>query len=491
MKILSIVILFFVLSIQNNYGQEFDRCWPLGDIPFFAPRQETNLVFIGNSIRIDTVFRNIKFTGSNTSISDSLGNMKFYSNGCIVATSLNDTMIYGDSISPGICPNSYCASSGGIVTQGSLLLPDPSSPNKFYLLHQPCNNSATGSPVELYNSVIDISQDSGRGAVISKNNLLYSQAMCDGTLTAVKCADGKNWWIVVHEKYSNRFIRFVLSGTGISGPSSQSIGVNYTDDSHGTSRFSPDGKWFASGTNEGGVDLFKFDRCSGLMSNPLHFPIANWANSVEFSPNSRFLYTVWLETIYQFDLLTANILTSGILVATNDTFISHTTTTFFYIPQLGPNGKIYISCVPSNSYLHVIDSPDSLGIACNVLQHSIAIPCSNESIPYFPSYRLGPLDSLYCDTVNLIHESNLQKNSVQLFPNPAGDRATLDYHLRNIHEANFVFTDILGKTIIKQKLPEEDGKLEIDFSSIKAGLYLYHLELDGILLKGVLFSVVK
>ena len=63
-------------------------------------------------------------------------------------------------------------------------------------------------------------------------------------------------------------------------------------DGNGNSKFSPNGCMYASSTQLGGVDLFHFNRCSGLMSNNhyIDLPDSLFINFIEFSPDSRLLY---------------------------------------------------------------------------------------------------------------------------------------------------------------------------------------------------------
>ena len=78
--------------------------------------------------------------------------------------------------------------------------------------------------------------------------------------------------------------------------------------------------------------------------------------------------------------------------------------TRFNLMQLAPNGKIYIT-VPStrSRHLHMIDQPDSLGVACNVIQRGLELPYYHWfNMPSFPNYRLGPLAGSPCDTLGPI-----------------------------------------------------------------------------------------
>ncbi len=65
---------------------------------------------------------------------------------------------------------------------------------------------------------------------------------------------------------------------------------------------------------------------------------------------------------------------------------------YFFLHQLGPDGKIYISPWGGTNRIHVINNPDSLGLACDFVQAGITLPyvASNSSIPNFPNYDLGP-----------------------------------------------------------------------------------------------------
>jgi hypothetical protein len=470
-KAIFIFVLILFSKIENNYGQELDRCWPLGLVDW-VPMQESNLVFTSLGFRIDTVYRSAKFGSECASISDSLGHMKFFSNGCMVGNADNDTMVNGANLNSVTCPRVDCEQVGGIVTQGCLILPDPGNANRFYLFHQPCG--ANVYPTNLFVSMVDMSLDSGRGAVVGIDSLIYSNAMCDASLTAVKHANGIDWWIFVHERFTNRFVRYLLTGSGLSGPFFQSIGIVYNDDGHGLSKFSSDGKWFASSTQFGGIDLYNFDRCNGELSNYLYIdmPDSSFINFVEFSPNSRFLYSVWKLDIHQFDLNSGNIPMSNQQVAILDTFISLNSRLFFWLPQVGPDGKIYISTAPANKFLHVIEHPDSIGQGCTVLQHSIALPNSNYTLPNFPNYRLGPVDSLYCDTINQIRNYFAENKNISIFPNPASNEISI--RCENPYERieSLLLSDEFGQTLLYQKSSDD----LLDVANQGRGLYFLVVE---------------
>jgi PKD repeat protein len=63
-------------------------------------------------------------------------------------------------------------------------------------------------------------------------------------------------------------------------------------------------------------------------------------------------------------------------------------------------GKSTSTVINGVAYLHVINEPDSLGLACEVCQHCVELPSVNSfSMPNFPNYRLGHLEGSPCDTL--------------------------------------------------------------------------------------------
>ncbi|MCB9295078.1 MAG: PKD domain-containing protein [Lewinellaceae bacterium] len=178
----------------------------------------------------------------------------------------------------------------------------------------------------------------------------------------------------------------------------------------GQACFSPDGKWyvrFNTVTNSVGdfVDIYHFDRCNGALSNHLKFNYFDGSHSggVAISPNSRYLYISSYLYIYQYDLWADDIEASRDTVAVYDGYTDiNGLGTRFYLAQLGPDGKIYLSCPNGVRELHVIHRPDKPGPACQVEQRGILLPTFNaSSLPNFPNYRLGPIDGSPCDTLGI------------------------------------------------------------------------------------------
>ena len=76
---------------------------------------------------------------------------------------------------------------------------------------------------------------------------------------------------------------------------------------------------------------------------------------------------------------------------------------FFGLPQLGPDGKIYYFYA-GQKWVHYIAQPNKKGKACNVVQRAFKMPVSAKGLPFYPNYRLGPIDGSVCDTLGLNNE---------------------------------------------------------------------------------------
>jgi hypothetical protein len=228
-------------------------------------------------------------------------------------------------------------------------------------------------------------------------------------LNAVLHADGKSWWVLIHDSDNDDFFTYLFRGTGISGPQVQSIGTAYGAalgnpyGSIGEMTFSPDGTKLLSVGVLGYIDLYDFDRCTGQLSNwiPLGAiaPIGvNNNYGCSFSPDGTKIYVSEGfnpsgDRLFQFDLNAPNIL------ASKTELFRDTMGMVFGQHQLGPDGKIYITgkdttlSNPGNFALSVVNDPNQPGMACNYTHLSLPLHGLRTSfnLPNLPNYNLGPL----------------------------------------------------------------------------------------------------
>jgi hypothetical protein len=243
--------------------------------------------------------------------------------------------------------------------------------------------------------------DSGLGAVVFKNKKVLQDTIA-GNMTACRHANGRDWWILEGVTNSNCLHTLLVQPDTIINYGLQCIGSSYMVGDAGQAVFSPDGTKFVWVGQLGGVNLFDFDRCDGVLSNPKHFYVADSIAQygASFSPDSRFLYIAQTLYIFQFDTwadsIEASVDTVGTVSNPPDSGFLGT----YFCMQLAPNGKIYIDATNGIKYLHVINNPNEKGDSCNMVNYGFPTPFYDQtSLPNYPNYRLGPLVGSGCDTI--------------------------------------------------------------------------------------------
>ncbi|MBL7965322.1 MAG: T9SS type A sorting domain-containing protein [Flavobacteriales bacterium] len=329
----------------------------------------------------------------------------------------------------------------------------------------------------LYLTTIDMSLDGGLGAVVTKNHVLIADTLNVGKITAVRHANGRDWWVFCHKQPTNVFYRLLVTPFGISGPDQQATGVTrYAD--LGQVCFSPDGSKFAYYWGDGeDLEVFNFDRCTGLFTSPVHILIDDYdqMGGVAFSPNSRYLYVSSVLDVYQYDTEAPDIAASMVHIATWDGFYSPSPpfATLFDIAQLAPDGKIYIGTGNSTLHLHVIHDPDLPGMACNMVQHDLPLPTYySNSLPNHPNYHLGPLAGSPCDTLGLSVGGGQEEAAlhVQAYPNPNNGAFTLSYPVQP--EAGILeVVDVQGRVVYQSRLAAWSQVHQVELQGEAAGMY--------------------
>jgi hypothetical protein len=95
---------------------------------------------------------------------------------------------------------------------------------------------------------------------------------------------------------------------------------------------------------------------------------------------------------------------------------------------LAPDEKMYIICGNGKKDIHRINSPDLLGLACDVQQHSVHLTAYNAfTIPGNVNYFLAAEGGTICDSL-LTSQKDLiifNKDKLFLFPNPCNNKLML------------------------------------------------------------------
>jgi len=393
-------------------AQFYDNTWLIGYQGGGAEFGIAQLTFTNGSLIVKKSDLPIAgFQDNNASFSDSFGNLLATFNGFRVYNKKGNVMKGGDSIWYEQLPNLFGYSDEDLP-QGGLFLSWPNHPDSLLLFYASQGNAGTDSFVvfaslHLQYALIRPSLNGGMGEVTQRRHIVIEDTIQYGRLQAVKHANGRDWWILINEKNSNRWYRVLFDLDGVHVLGEQTIGTPLID-GLGAAAFSPDGRYYAVfnsvGDSQHGayLDVFDFDRCMGSLSNQRHlsFPLG-YIGGIAISSNSRYLYQAFERWVYQYDLWASDLAGSKITVATYDGYVNPFATTF-YQAQLGPDNKIYISAPNSVKNLHVIHHPDEQGLNCQVEQHGIILPVYNAfSVVNNPNYRLGPLDGSLCDTLGL------------------------------------------------------------------------------------------
>lgn len=474
-------LLIFILSaiIAHAAGQGRTNLFQGGysNSAMTLPFGGNKVDFITSQPVVGQEFRIIDYDFTGTNITDSSGNLLFATNGVIIMNNSNDTMVNGIGLNPSQYTNSFI--DGLRLVQPNIILPDLYDPNRYYLFHMTFDQTSPTFKAEyFYMSNIDISMNNGEGEVVIKNYILKQGVYVPNRLTACKHANGRDWWIVVVEIYGTEFYFFLLTPNGPIYSHSQSIGSRI---GAGQAVFSPDGTRYGSYVTDDDFEIFDFDRCSGTFSNRRHVVINDSMVSfgASFSPNSRYLFGSSAKYLYQVDATSNQPDTTLTTVAVWDGTFSPNPpfATSFYMQQLADDGKIYLTTGNSTDKLHVIDSPDSAGLDCNVLQHSIALPTLNVTVPNHPNYNLGPLIGSGCDTLTHINEMYATKPlTLTVYPNPVvNDYFEITYSLEQNQVGNLEVMNSSGQVVYRKTLPQWSSYQKINIPELSNGIYLMRL----------------
>jgi hypothetical protein len=497
MKQLKYVLLLLSLSC---YGQKYDYNWIIGlygSVPSFAQNPlfgPSQLQFTSDTVSYYRHLRPLDMSYSSLAASDSNGQLIFYTNLLQINDTLDDTLVNGLGLNPGLHAqiDSEINLSYGIL-KGAFVLPDPGSDSLFYLLHIALSYTDSlpqgGVDSFFYYTLIDMKANNGLGAVRRKNVIMAADyLMGEGGLSACRHANGRDWWIFVPKLFSNCYYQYLLSPKGFDSLGLQCAGDSFaTNTDRGGSCFSPDGSKFIWVTPYDSLHIMDFDRCTGLLSSsgqpiPIYDSLALANNTVYImgvavSPNSQYLYVGSGTELWQFNLLANNIAESRVLIdnLAQGLVLSSTETL-----QLGPDGKIYINPIGQDTFFHVINLPDSPGVACKFEKNGISTPTYHwECMPLYPNYRLGPLTGSACDTIGKIDTPSItrtikaKENVLKIFPNPSSDYTVIDYGFTDWSKGPVVLEidNAMGQAISSIQLPMYSGFQKIDISWWASGIY--------------------
>jgi PKD repeat protein len=403
-----ILILVGMSCWHTCFSQKYDIKWLSGLLGF-----EQYLIDFSNiSPSVEKLDNNnFVVTLTNLTMSDIRGENTFFSNGCSIRpintpapiSLINQGDYFCKLLLPVNAPHEIFA------------LPIPDAEDKFIIFNYEIT-LPVGQPSSTYNCFHKkalyhtVAINSDHSIEVTSSDQILSQG-CLQKAAACKHANGRDWWIILGDNLEPRFFRWLLSQNGLEVRDTQWI-ANPTIDSNPAGGFapndamlfSPDGSKLLLNTIRGGLVLYNFDRCSGLISNPINFfDKDDYTLPAIFSPNSRYIYCADNKnsSIYQFDTYASDISTSKIEVGVWDGFSDpvHIYETKFGEMVNGYDGRTYI--VAGGAYIHTIEYPNRAGLDCKVVQRAYETPSPTTFSIYYPNYRLGPIDGTTCDSLGI------------------------------------------------------------------------------------------
>ena len=214
-----------------------------------------------------TVWQPMTSMYNRSCICDTSGNLLYYSDGLHIYDSSFHLMQNGQYITPNFSGGGNC------FEDAILILPMPRHDSHYYVFTMSNDTTCISPGQYLYYSIINSKSNNGKGAVISKSNLLFSgDSLANGHIKACRHGNGNDWWLLVKDSRGNKYYRFLLDSIGVHSFQPQHIGIPYLVGDSWQATFSLKGNKYAIASGRGPFDhdtttlnIFDFDRCTGLL----------------------------------------------------------------------------------------------------------------------------------------------------------------------------------------------------------------------------------
>lgn len=342
-------------------------------------------------------------------MSDANGNLLFYTNGITVFNRNHEVMLNGTGLL-----------SSSTNTQAAFVMPHPVDINKYYII--------TPNPYRY--SVVDMTLDSGNGAIVEEEKNILINNESSEKIGGVLTSNERDIWLITCAANQKKFNVYKIDENGISLTPVISD-VDVAPGFFGYMKISPDGTKIATANFNQSFHLYDFNRATGEISNQ---QVVNFVSSIggfgsygiEFSPNSNLIYVAdhrGQNRVFQFDITQ----TTPELIAESVVPLE-TNTMALGALQLGLDNKIYVAR-ENNGFLGVINNPDVIGTDADYVSEGVDLQgkTSNLGLPGFVASALvfespyiqsfSPESGQTGDTVTItgIGFSTIEENNIVMF----------------------------------------------------------------------------
>ncbi|MCF6170912.1 MAG: PKD domain-containing protein, partial [Bacteroidales bacterium] len=389
MKRKTLLILLLIFSGLVVTAQNQANIWYFGDY--------AGLDF-NTGVPVNTHEINIGSASAISVMSDTNGNLLFCCNARRIVNRVGHTM-----------PNGSNLLGFGFASMGTLIVQQPGSDHLYYVFTV---SKEFPDNIGMYYSIVDMNLDGGLGDVTSDKNVPLVQAWAaSNKLTSVRHANGEDVWIITRNfKTDQWYVAFLLTSNGLSTEGIISPVPWRTDmNNEGSMKVSPNKKYIAATYAMNGLqnealkqslDIASFNATSGeidllytLTKNPNDWTSRYWPQAVEFSPDSKLLYTTYFNSqnnlmeLYQYDM---QYIEDSLQFKESEIFIARGPVQGL---QLARDGKIYTT-IPrhglNSEYLSVIHKPWKRGIECNFQANAVYLD-GRKTNHYLPNMLLDHL----------------------------------------------------------------------------------------------------
>jgi len=429
---------------------------------------------------------------NNASICDKDGNLLFWSNGCAVINRDQEVMPNGDTLNWDIyrevsdwkkCDKGYPG------VQNIKIISAPSVYNGYYIFHKArkYNGQFEDYTIELRISYVNMNLDGGKGDLEFFDWTINDTPITDSNLEIISGPYGLDWWIIQPIENDSSFLTYKLSYKGLEKYPDQNSNVLFKRNrsGRGTMRISPDGTKMAYYDYFLNLHVYDFEKQTGQISNHKKVTIFDDAEekpdnqfrfgSVEWSPNSRFMYVAVRDSLFQVDSWEEDMNDGIRLIDVYDGTLNPVATTF-YVASLAPDCKIYICSTNGNRSYHIIHRPDELGTACNFVQNGLQLPASagSANLPLFPRFRVDEAEKCDSTITSVFGEAVFYRRDLKVYPSPSDGRYTVDIP-EEFKDGVLNILTLEGQSIRQFNITSITMKQSIDITSYPKGMYFFEL----------------